>query len=159
VGDALGPIAALLSTAGAFAMAGIGQDPADELQAMLDANLLVNTSLARAVIGPMKRRRTGSLVFTGARAVASAGGAGMANYLASKAALHEYVRALAGELAGSGVRAAAVLPGTIDTANNRKAMPDADRSGWLRVDAVVQALVTCAFGTPDGPGPLYPVSG
>jgi NAD(P)-dependent dehydrogenase (short-subunit alcohol dehydrogenase family) len=153
VRDALGPIDALLCANGAFRGTDVGQDAANELQDLLDANLLAGATLARAVVGPMRRRRTGSLVFVGSSGV---GAAGPANYLASKAALHEWVRSLAVQLEGSGVRAAAVLPGTIDTEANRAAMPDADRSAWLPIAAVVQAILAAAFAPP-GPGPLYPL--
>ena len=83
----------------------------------------------------------------------------MANYLASKAALHEYVRALADELRLSPVRAVALLPGTIDTDANRAAMPTADRSAWLAVPTVVEALLRLALGVlPQESGPLYPIT-
>ncbi len=169
--DALGPIDALLCTNGAFASSTIGKDPGDELAALLQANLFAATALARAVVGPMKRRRTGSLVFVGSAEVGGSGwtGVGGANYLASKAALHEWVRALAVELHGSGVRAAAVLPRTIDTERNRAALPAADRTTWHSIDRVAQFLLDLAFASAEhlggtaagGPaprgGPLYPM--
>src|SRR5262245_47514393 len=157
--DALGPIDALLCCNGAFRGGAIGKDGGDDLRELLDANLLAGATLARAVVGPMRRRRTGSLVFVGSAAVARAG-AGMANYVASKAALHEWVRALAAELQDSGVRAAALLPETIDTQKNRAAMPAADHSAWQPLDLVARALIELAFAAlppAAGPGPLYPV--
>lgn len=152
--DALGPIDALIGTAGAFAADPLGGEDTGQLERLLEANLLAGVTLARAVVPPMKRRRTGALVFTGSAAVGS-GGARMAHYLASKAALHEWVRALAQELAGTGVRVGAVLPTTIDTEANRAAMPDADRSQWQSPAEVVEALLQVALGEPDGSGPLY----
>lgn len=155
--DALGPIQSFLCPSGAFAAGSIGQDPSGQLQGLLEANLLAGATLARAVVGPMKRRRTGSLVFVGSSAV-GAQGAGLANYLASKAALAEWVRAFAEELREEGVRAAAVLPGTIDTQANRKAMPDANPAEWLPLDEVARAILRCAQGSLPGPGPLYPLA-
>lgn len=149
--DALGPIDALICCNGAFAHGPIGKDPAGELAELVTANLLAVANLARAVVGPMRRRKQGSIVCVGSAMVGSAG-PGTANYLASKAALHEWVRALAAELDGSGVRARAVLPGTIDTPKNRAAMPDADTSRWLPLEVVVDALFAAAFGSAaDGP--------
>lgn len=153
--DALGPIDALFCANGAFRGNPIGRDPNDELDELLEANLRTGAALARAVVGPMKRRRTGSLVFVGSAGVGGPG-AGLVNYLASKAALHEWVRALADDVRDTGVRVGAVLPTTIDTSANRAAMPTADRSGWLSLDAVASAMLEVAFGQP-GPGPLYPV--
>lgn len=156
--DALGAIDAYFCTAGAYRASTIGQDGAGELTELLEANLLAPATLARAVVGAMKRRRSGSLVFTGA-AMVGHGGPKAVNYLASKAALHEYVRALAAELDGSGVRAAAVLPVVLDTEANRKAMPTADHSRWQKVEDAAETLLAAAFGLLPGPGPLYPVSG
>ncbi len=157
--DALGPITALVCASGHWSGAPVGKEPAGELLDLLEANLLFGANLARAVIGGMRRRRSGSLVFVGSAAV-GADGAG-ANYLASKAAVHEYVRALARELDGSGVRAAAILPTTIDTEQSRKLMPEADRSQWLSLDRVVEVLAQHAFSGTTGAGcdggPLYPL--
>lgn len=156
--DALGPIDALIATNGAFSMAHAGKDKAGELQSLLESNLLAGANLARAVLSRMQQRRAGRLVFVGSAAVGH-GGVGMSNYLASKAALHEYVRALAVELATGPVRAVALLPGTVDTEANRAAMPTADRSSWQSMDVVVSGLLQLALGPlPRDPGPLYPVA-
>lgn len=157
--DAFGPIDAFFCTAGAFRHGPVGRDPAPELADLLEANLLTPRNLARAVVSPMLRRRTGSMVFVGAAAVGGPGGEGMVNYLASKAALHEWVRALAVEVKHQGVRIAAVLPTVIDTPANRAAMPDADPSQWQSVQQVIDRMVECAFGQPAGEGPLYRVAG
>lgn len=154
--DALGPIDALLCCNGAFAFGAIGKDPAGELGELLTANLLSVANLARAAIGPMRRRKQGSIVCVGS-AMVGKGGPGTANYLASKAALHEWVRALAVELEGSGVRARAVLPSTIDTPANRAAMPDQDPSLWLPLALVVDAVFAAAFA-PSAAGPLLEVA-
>lgn len=153
--DALGPITAFVCTAGRWSGAPVGKEPAGELQDLLEANLLTGTNLARAVIGGMRRRRAGSLVFVGSAAVGT-DGAGT-NYVASKAALHEYVRSLARELEGTGVRAAAILPVTIDTEQSRRAMPDADRARWVSLERVVETLALHAFGAGSDGGPLYPL--
>lgn len=143
--DSLGPIDAFVSTAGAFRSAEIGRDKAGDDLMLLEANFLAVHNLVRAVVSPMKRRNTGSLVFTGADAVGSPA-PGMALYAASKAALHEYAHALAAELRGTGVRVAVVAPGVVDTEANRDAMPDADRSTWVPVPRLCDALLGAAVG-------------
>ncbi|MCA8973825.1 MAG: SDR family oxidoreductase [Planctomycetes bacterium] len=156
--DALGPITALVCTAGLFGTHQVGSDPAGELLRLVQANLLAGANLARAVLPGMRRRRRGTLTFVGSSAV----GRDLplsANYLASKAALHEFVRALALSLDGSGVRAAAILPDTFDTEANREAMPAADRTGWVSIEQGVLALADHAFGPGSEGGPLFPVLG
>ncbi|MFO1076526.1 MAG: SDR family oxidoreductase [Planctomycetota bacterium] len=155
-GDALGPVTALVCTSGAFAANPVGKDPAGELRELLEANLISGATLARALVPGMRRRGRGALVFVGSLAVGNEPLS--ANYLASKAALHEYVRVLADELAGSGVHAAAILPGTLDTEANRRAMPAADRSRWTPLATAVAALAAAAFEPARGGGPLVPLS-
>lgn len=147
VTDALGPVRAVISTAGRFASAEIGRDPAGEDLDLIEANFLAVHNLVRAVAGAMRRRRSGNLVLCGSASVGH-GGSGIALYLASKAALHEYARALAVELAPHGVAVALVTPRTIDTAAVRQSMPTADRSGWQSVDDVVDRLIEAAIAKP-----------
>ena len=55
----------------------------------------------------------------------------MAAYAASKSAVLRLTESLADELKAHGVRANCVLPSTIDTPQNRAAMPKADTSRWV----------------------------
>ena len=43
---------------------------------------------------------------------------------------------MAAEVLAQGVRLNLVLPSTIDTEANRKAMPDADVSGWVTLESL-----------------------
>lgn len=151
VEDSLGAVDALVSCAGAFAYAPVGEEPSGRDLDLLDANFLVAHTLARAVVSPMLRRHSGALVFTGARVVGSPT-PGMALYAASKAALHEYARTLAAEVGPRGIRVRVVAPGIVDTAANREAMPDTDPGSWIPVDALVDALLVQAIDGPDESG-------
>jgi NAD(P)-dependent dehydrogenase (short-subunit alcohol dehydrogenase family) len=50
------------------------------------------------------------------------------------------VESAAAEARSFGVRINAVLPGTMDTPQNRATMPDADRSSWLQLHDVADVL-------------------
>jgi NAD(P)-dependent dehydrogenase (short-subunit alcohol dehydrogenase family) len=113
--------------------------PVEEWDQMLGTNLGTVAHMCRAAI-PYLRKQGGSVVAVGSRA-AEAGGAGMAAYAVSKVAVHAFVRVLALENVGFGVRFNAVLPGTIDTPANRRAMPDADRSKWTSPEAIARVIV------------------
>jgi NAD(P)-dependent dehydrogenase (short-subunit alcohol dehydrogenase family) len=112
--------------------------PADEWDRMLRTNLDTVAHVCRAAL-PHLRAHRGAVVAVGSRA-AETGGAGMAAYAVSKVAVHALVRVLAIENAGSGVRFNAVLPGTIDTPANRRAMPNADRSKWTSPEAIADVM-------------------
>ncbi len=142
--DALGPLAAFVSAAGAFAMAPLGEEPSAQAGELWRANFASVHTLARAVVIPMRRRRAGALVFTGAAVVLGTPPAKLALYAASKAALHAYAASLRAELHPHGVRVSVVAPSVIDTAANREAMPDADRAGWVSADTVAACLVAAA---------------
>lgn len=145
VEDSLGPVHAFISVAGAFRSAVAADDKAQDTYQLLEANFLSVITLARALIGPMRRRKAGNLVFTGARAVGSAI-PGMSSYLASKAALHAWAACVHEELRPHGIGVVVVTPGIIDTESNRAAMPGADRSSWLPIPTVVEALLAAAAG-------------
>lgn len=113
--------------------------PPSEWDRMLRGNLDTVAHVCRAAL-PHLRRQGGSVVAVGARA-AETGGSGMAAYAVSKLAVHALVRVLALENRDHGVRFNAVLPGTIDTPANRRAMPDADFSRWTSPVAIARVIV------------------
>lgn len=55
----------------------------------------------------------------------------MGAYIASKAAVERLTEAMDAELREHGINVNCVLPGTLDTPQNRAAMPDADPSRWV----------------------------
>jgi 3-oxoacyl-[acyl-carrier protein] reductase len=67
----------------------------------------------------MKERRAGRIVCT-ASAIAYKGARGFAHYASSKAAVLGFVRALARELAPSGITVNSISPGTANTAMPRQ---------------------------------------
>jgi NAD(P)-dependent dehydrogenase (short-subunit alcohol dehydrogenase family) len=113
--------------------------PEDEWPGMLATNLGTVAHVCRAAL-PHLRKQGGSIVAVGSRA-AETGGAGMAAYAVAKVAVHALVRVLALENRDLGVRVNAVLPGTIDTPANRRAMPDADPSKWTSPVAIAGVVV------------------
>jgi NAD(P)-dependent dehydrogenase (short-subunit alcohol dehydrogenase family) len=113
--------------------------PEDEWPRMLRTNVETVVNVCRAAL-PHLRKQGGSVVAVGSRA-AELGGAGMAAYAISKVAVHALVRVLALENRDLGVRFNAVLPGTIDTPANRRAMPDADPSKWTSPEAIARVMV------------------
>jgi NAD(P)-dependent dehydrogenase (short-subunit alcohol dehydrogenase family) len=132
--------------------------PADEWDHMLGTNLGTVAHVCRAAL-PHLRKQGGSVVAVGSHA-AETGGAGMAAYAVSKVAVHAFVRVLALENLGLGVRFNAVLPGTIDTPANRRAMPDADRSKWTSPEAIAR-VIAFLLSPESAPttGALVPVDG
>jgi NAD(P)-dependent dehydrogenase (short-subunit alcohol dehydrogenase family) len=140
----LGAPAGALLLAGGFAMAPAADADLRALRAQWDVNVATAATVVRALVPVLRAHGGGTLVGVGA-GQARRGGAKASAYAASKAALAAYLRAVDEELAPQGVRATVVFPmGTLDTAANRRAMPDADPDGWIDpavlADVLVQAL-------------------
>ena len=95
-------------------------------------DLIVRTTLngCRAVIPYMLQAQGGSIINIGSRNVFQ-GSPNYAAYSAAKTAVLRITESLAGELKAHGIKVNCVLPGTIDTPQNRKAMPKADFSTWV----------------------------
>lgn len=107
---------------------------------MLAANLTAGYALARAVVPHLLAAGRGAIVEVVSRA-ALVPSPGSAAYAASKAGALALFAALAEEVKDRGVRVNCILPGVIDTAANRAAMPDADRSRWPTPEALARVIL------------------
>merc|ERR1740138_1759954 len=101
----------------------------------------IYSSVAAAHAASLALKPSGLLVLPGAAAVGPT--AWSLPYGTAKAAVHHLVRSLAdAEGAGmpEGVKTIGLAPQTLDTPQNREAMPDADRGTWATLDEVAEQL-------------------
>src|ERR1700739_2514383 len=96
-----------------------------------DLNLTSAFYVLRAAIPHLRKSGSGRIVAVGSLAAVEPH-AGLGAYVTFKSALVSLVRTVALENKDAGVTANVVLPGTMDTPVNRKAMPAADFSKWLK---------------------------
>ena len=113
----------------------------ERFAAVLDANLGGAFRVARRVARPMVRAHRGRLIFLSS-VVAFLGGAGQANYAASKAGLIGLSRSIARELASRGITSNVVAPGPIATDMLADVGPD-------RLAAMTAAVPLGRTGTPE----------
>ena len=133
----------LVSAVGGFAGGGLVDTDRETWERMLLLNLTSVFVAARAAVPAMIAGRHGRVIVIASRAVVPPA-AGFIAYTAAKAGAVAFTQALAAEVKGAGVTANAVLPSTMDTPANRAAMPDADPSTWVPVDAVAEAVAYLA---------------
>ena len=116
----------------------VSETGVDVWEKMIGINLFPAVVTAKCV-APRLMERRGAMVLVGA-----AGALGpaplMAAYAATKAAVHNLVQSLAAELKPSGARVNAVLPGTIRTAANLAAMPEAEHERGVTPEQVAEAI-------------------
>jgi NAD(P)-dependent dehydrogenase (short-subunit alcohol dehydrogenase family) len=82
----------------------------------------------------------GRIVNVASRSVVPPAG-GFLAYTVAKSGVIALTQALAQEVRGRGVTINAVLPSTMDTEANRRAMPNADRKGWVTPESVARAIL------------------
>jgi NAD(P)-dependent dehydrogenase (short-subunit alcohol dehydrogenase family) len=128
-------------------------------QRMFDLNVNSAFHIMRAVLPHMRKAGFGRIIAIGSRAAENPG-AGVGAYSASKSALVSLVRTVALENKDSGLTANVILPGTIDTAANRRSMPSADTAQWVQ-PADIASLILWLTSAPakDVTGAAIPVYG
>jgi NAD(P)-dependent dehydrogenase (short-subunit alcohol dehydrogenase family) len=155
-----GRLNVLAHTVGAFAGGHSVADTDDEtFQKMFDLNFNSAFYLLRAAIPAMRETGNSRIVAIGSRAAMDPG-PGVGAYSASKAALVSLIRTVAAENKDAGITANVILPGTMDTAANRKAMPNVDISKWVQPSSVASLAVWLASAAgKDVNGAVIPVYG
>jgi len=139
--DHFGRVDILLNLAGGFTGGKpVSETPLDDLDKMLDLNLRTAYYLSRAAVKPMLAQGWGRIVNTASRD-ALRGRANYSAYAISKAAILRLTESMAAEVKNDGLTVNAILPGTIDTAANRKSMPNADYSKWVKPATIARTLL------------------
>jgi len=110
---------------------------------MCDLNLTSAFYVLRAAIPHLRKSGKGRIIAIGSLTAVEPH-AGLGAYVTFKAALTMLVRTVASENKDAGLTANVVLPGTMDTPTNRKSMPGADFSKWVRPDDVADLVLWLA---------------
>jgi len=138
--DRFGRIDALVNTVGGWR----GGKPLHEEDLanwdfLFNINLRTTLLCCRAVIPQMIKQSGGKIVNVASRD-GLPGNAGYAAYSASKSAVLRLTEALAEEVKASNINVNCIMPGTIDTAQNRVANPSADFTRWVEPAAIAEVI-------------------
>jgi len=152
-----GHLHGVATTVGGFAMGSLAETGPAEWERMFRLNVETTWNIYRAAVPALRQAGGGSLVGIGS-AAGLRGSGQMAPYAATKSAVMRLTESLADELRPDNIRVNAVLPGTIDTPQNRAAMPNADTSRWVKPTEVAEAILFLLSDAASGiSGALLPV--
>ncbi|MFD4634529.1 SDR family oxidoreductase [Streptomyces sp. NPDC058284] len=130
VREVLGGVDILVHNAGgARPHPGASAIPDEEWQDALDLNYLASVRLDSLLVPAMRERRSGAIVHISSAAVGTPLGPFL-HYTTAKAALENYSRGMAAELAPFGIRVNTVSPGRVATPGG-----EATREEWARLAA------------------------
>lgn len=155
-----GHVDVLVNTVGGYrAGTPVHETPVETMGFLMDLNARTTFLSCQATVPHMLKAGSGKIINIGARQ----GMKGLAKsgvYAMSKSAVLRLTESLSAELKREGINVNAVLPGTIDTPANRKAMPDADLSRWVTPQAISEVILFLASDSASAVhGALIPVFG
>jgi len=130
-------------TAGGFAMGKIEDSDINVVRQQYQLNFETTYIIARFIFQQMMKQKTGRIFFTGSRPGSDMRfGKGMTGYALSKSLLFRLAELMNEEAKGTNVVTGVIIPSTIDTPQNRSAMPDADFSKWVTPESIADIVYT-----------------
>jgi NAD(P)-dependent dehydrogenase (short-subunit alcohol dehydrogenase family) len=142
--NSYGRLDVLINIAGGYrAGTPVHETPMTTWDFMMDLNARTMLNTCRAAIPFMLEQGGGKIVNVSARA-GLAGRANQGAYIASKSAVIRLTETMAAELKDKGINVNCILPGTIDTPQNRAEMPNANHSKWVAPEAMAEVFLFLA---------------
>jgi NAD(P)-dependent dehydrogenase (short-subunit alcohol dehydrogenase family) len=136
-----GSIDAAVLTVGGFAMGKIADTKTADINKQYKLNFETAYNVARPVFVQMMKQGNGRIFMIGSKpGLLAANGKGMVAYSLGKSLIFRLAELMNDEAKGHNVITSVVVPGTIDTPQNRKAMPDADPSTWVKPEAIADII-------------------
>ncbi|MBL7994702.1 SDR family oxidoreductase [bacterium] len=115
----------------------------------IDLNLKSTFLCSREVLKIMKTQKSGKIINVGASAGLK-GGSKAGPYGVAKAGVINLTETMADENKIHNIQVNAIVPSIIDTAANRKSMPDADFSTWVKAEEIAELLLFLASDKSSG---------
>ena len=136
-----GSIDAAVLTVGGFAMGNIAGTSTADIMKQYKLNFETAYNVARPVFVQMMQQKSGRIFITGSRPGLDAQlSKGMVAYGLGKSLIFRLAELMNDEAKGTNVVTSVVVPSTIDTEVNRKAMPNADFSKWVKAEDIANVI-------------------
>jgi len=136
-----GAIDAAVLTVGGFAMGHIADTKTSDIMKQYQLNFETAYNIARPVFIQMKEQNNGRIFLVGSRPGLDAkNGKGMVAYGLAKSLIFRLAELMNDEGKAHNVVTSVIIPSTIDTPQNRKAMPDADPNNWVKAEEIAGVI-------------------
>jgi NAD(P)-dependent dehydrogenase (short-subunit alcohol dehydrogenase family) len=134
---------------GGFAMGKLTDTGKADLDKMINLNFYTAFNVVRPLLLQfLKRTEGGRFILVGSRpGLNAAAGKDFFAYSLSKAMVFKLAEFINAEGKDKNITATVIVPSTIDTAANRKAMPDADFPKWVPAENIADAISFSLSGT------------
>tara|TARA_B100000945_G_scaffold302681_1_gene286516 strand:- start:57 stop:722 length:666 start_codon:yes stop_codon:yes gene_type:complete len=143
INEKIGKIHVIINVAGGFSMGSHIEENNDLWNYMYNTNFITTLNVCRQALPIMKKNKFGKIINFGAQAAKKcmplAG-----PYCVSKAAVHALTQTISLE-APTYITCNAILPGIIDTIENRTSMPDANHKNWAtpnKICSLIEKIIT-----------------
>ncbi|WP_020604584.1 SDR family NAD(P)-dependent oxidoreductase [Spirosoma spitsbergense] len=134
------PRAAVLLVGG-FTAGGFAETNVEALEAMFRLNFLTAYNMVQPMLPVFDARGGGQFILVGAKpALMPDVGKGLVAYSLSKSLVFDLAQLINAYGQGKAISATVIVPGTIDTPPNRKAMPDVDPAIWVTPEAIGKTI-------------------
>jgi len=136
-----GSIDTAVLTVGGFAMGKIVDTSAADILKQYKLNFETTYNVARPVFVQMMKQNSGRIFIIGSRPGLNAEyGNGMVAYGLAKSLIFRLAELMNVEAKGKNVVTSVVVPSTIDTPQNRTAIPDADFNKWVKPEDIANLI-------------------
>jgi NAD(P)-dependent dehydrogenase (short-subunit alcohol dehydrogenase family) len=136
-----GSINVAVLTVGGFAMGGIAETKISDINKQYKLNFETAYNTARPCFLQMLKQNSGRIFMIGSRpGLDATNSKGMIAYGLSKSLIFRLASLLNDEAKGKNVVTSVIVPSTIDTEVNRKAMPNVNYNDWVKAEEIADAI-------------------
>ena len=136
-----GEISAAILTVGGFAMGNIAETKTADIMKQYKLNFETAYNIARPVFVQMMKQNSGRIFLIGSRpGLEAKGGKGMIAYGLAKSLIFRLAELMNEEGKLHNVVTSVIVPSTIDTPQNRKAMPDTNPNNWVKAEEIANVI-------------------
>ena len=134
-------INAAVLTVGGFAIANVQDTKTSDVFKQYKLNFETAYNIARPVFLQMMKQGNGRIFLIGSKpGLNSAHSKGMVAYGLAKSLLFRLAELMNEEAKGKNIVVSVVVPGTIDTPQNRVAMPESNPENWVKPESIAEII-------------------